>query len=140
VMAVRRAIRLAILLASGFAISCASAPPAPETSLTVIRGTITYRPRVALSPEAIVKIWLQDVSRTNVVPINLDEVEIRSPGQVPIPFRVRYDPALIKVGNRYTLLVKIYEGDRTRFLNATSYPVITQGCKDQCEVVVDLMN
>lgn len=136
----RWSIRLAILLATGFVVSCASPPPAPETSLTVIQGTITYRPRVSLSPQAIVKIWLQDVDKTNVVPINLDEVEIRSPGQVPIPFRVRYDPALIKEGHRYTLLVKIYEGDRTRFLNATSYPVITQGCKDQCEVVVDLMN
>jgi putative lipoprotein len=137
---VLRATGLVILLGSGAMVSCASPPPVVEKPLTVIEGTITYRPKVALSPEAIVKVWLQDVSKMDVVATNLDEVEIRNPGQVPIPFRVRYDPALIKEGHRYTLLVKIYEGDRTRFLNATSYPVITQGCKDQCEVVVDLMN
>jgi putative lipoprotein len=139
-MAVRRAIGLVMLLASGAVVSCASPPPVVDKPLTVIEGTITYRPKVALAPEAIVKVWLQDVSKTNVVAINLDEVEIRNPGQVPIPFRVRYDPAVIKEGSRYALLVKIYEGDRTRFVNATSYPVITQGCKDRCEVVVDLMN
>jgi len=138
--AVRRAMEMVMLLAAGAVVSCASTPSVIETPLTVIEGTITYRPRVALSPEAIVKVWLQDVSKTNVVAVNLDEVEIRNPGQVPVAFRVRYDPALIKEGNRYVLLVKIYEGDRTRFMNATSYPVITEGCKDQCEVVVDLMN
>ncbi len=108
--------------------------------MTALSGTITYRPRIDLTPQAIVKVWLQDVSRQDVVATNLDEVEIRDPGQVPIAFRVQYDPAQIQPGHRYTLLVKIYEGDRTRFLNATSYPVITQGCVDQCEVVLDMMN
>ncbi len=129
-----------MLLLGGALAACAPQPAVPDKAMTVIHGTITYRPRVALSPEAIVKIWLQDVSRMDVVATNLDEVEIRNPGQVPIAFQVRYDPAMIQQRHRYTLLVKIYEGDRTRFLNATSYPVITQGCTDQCEVVVDLMN
>ena len=138
--ALRQAMPLAILMLSGFVASCAAPPPVPEKPKNVIHGTITYRPRVALSPQAIVKVWLQDVSKMDVVATILDEVEIRNPGQVPIPFQVRYDPTLIDASHRYTLLVKIYEGDRTRFLNATSYPVITQGCTDHCEVVVDLMN
>jgi len=125
--------------------ACASrpapiAPEPPGMRATAIDGTITYRQRVALSPQAIVKIWLQDVSTQNAVPTILDEVEIRNPGPVPIAFRVRYERAQIRQEHRYTLLVKIYEGDRTVFLNATSYPVITQGCTDHCEVVLDMMN
>lgn len=118
---------------------CAPKPTVPEKPLATLEGTITYRQRVALSPEAIVKVWLQDVSKVGAVAEVLDEVEIRNPGQVPIAFRVRYDPERIVADHRYTLLVKIYEGDRTRFLNATSYPVITQGCTDRCEVVLDMM-
>lgn len=120
--------------------ACVPPPRPAEPPLAVLHGTITYRPKVALGPEAIVKVWLQDVSRQDVVASILDEVEIRKPGQVPIAFAVRYDPAAIREDHRYTLLVKIYEGDRTRFLNATSYPVITRGCRDACEVIVDLMN
>lgn len=118
---------------------CAPQPAVPEKTLATLEGTITYRQRVALSPGAIVKVWLQDVSKMDAVAEVLDEVEIRSPGQVPIAFRVKYDPERIVASHRYTLLVKIYEGDRTRFLNATSYPVITQGCPDRCEVVLDMM-
>jgi len=118
---------------------CAPKPTVPEKPLATLEGTITYRQRVALSPEAIVKVWLQDVSKVGAVAEVLDEVEIRNPGQVPIAFRVRYDPERIVANHRYTLLVKIYEGDRTRFLNATSNPVITQGCTDRCEVVLDMM-
>lgn len=118
---------------------CATQPAVPEKTLATLEGTITYRQRVALSPEAIVKVWLQDVSKMDAVAEVLDEVEIRSPGQMPIAFRVKYDPERIVASHRYTLLVKIYEGDRTRFLNATSYPVITQGCTDHCELVLDMM-
>jgi putative lipoprotein len=118
---------------------CTPKPAVPERPLATLDGTITYRQRVALSPEAIVKVWLQDVSKLDAVAEVLDEVEIRNPGQVPIAFRVKYDPERIVAGHRYTLLVKIYEGDRTRFLNAASYPVITQGCTDRCEVVLDMM-
>lgn len=118
---------------------CAPKPAVPAKPLATLEGTITYRQRVALSSEAIVKVWLQDVSRMDAVAEVLDEVEIRNPGQVPIAFRMQYDPERIVASHRYTLLVKIYEGDRTRFLNATSYPVITQGCTDRCEVVLDMM-
>lgn len=120
------------------ATGAASAKHAPGA---VLNGTVTYRQRVALSPDAVVKVWLQDVSRPGLpVPEILDEQEIRTRGQVPIPFAMRYDPAGIDPAHTYTLLVRIYEGDRTRFTNAKVYPVITNGaCTDRCEVVVDMM-
>jgi uncharacterized lipoprotein YbaY len=108
---------------------------------TALTGTVTYRQRTALLPEAIVKVWLQDMSRPGLpVPEILDEQEIRRPGQVPVAFSLRYDPATIDPTHTYTLLARIYEGDRTRFINAKPFPVITKGgCMDRCEVVVDMM-
>jgi len=108
---------------------------------TALTGTVTYRQRVALMPDAIVKVWLQDISRPGLpVPEILDEQEIRRPGQVPVAFSLHYDPATIDPTHTYTLLARIYEGDRTRFTNAKPFPVLTNGaCADQCEVVVDMM-
>ncbi|MBX9631202.1 MAG: YbaY family lipoprotein [Burkholderiales bacterium] len=131
--------RIVVAMILALVAGCAPKPAVPEKPLKTLDGTITYRQRIALSPDAIVKVWLQDVSKMDAVAEVLDEVEIRNPGQVPIAFRVRYDPDRIVEKHRYTLLVKIYEGDRTRFLNATSYPVITQGCTDRCEIVLDMM-
>lgn len=117
------------------------APAAKAATGAVLGGTVTYRQRIALSPGAVVKVWLQDISRPNLpVPEILDEQVIEPAGQVPIAFSLRYDPATIDPTHTYTLLVRIYEGDRVRFTNAARYPVITSGCTAQCEVVVDMMN
>jgi len=117
-------------------------PPSVEDPRTaILSGRITYLPRIALSPKAVVKVWLQDMSEPgSPVPVIIDEQEIRAPGQVPVAFQLKYDPSAIRPERRYTLLVKIYEGDRVRFLNARTYPVLSAGCMADCEVVVDLMN
>lgn len=139
------AVSLAVALAG-----CAKPPAVPEPVVgprqvkpagTELRGTIVWRQKIALTPAAIVKVWLQDMSRPGLpVPEILDEREIRTPGQAPVAFSLRYDPATIDASHTYTILVRIYEGDRTRFVNAAPYPVITRGCIDQCEVVVDAMD
>lgn len=116
-------------------------PSAPDPRSALLTGRITYLPKVALGPKAVVKVWLQDMSEPgSPVPVIIDEFVRQAPGQVPIAFKLRYDPLAIRPERRYTLLVKIYEGDRVRFINARSHPVLTAGCYDDCEVVVDLMN
>ena len=112
------------------------APPKPVKA--ALSGTITYRQKIALTPAARVKVFLQEISRSAAPAADLDAVEIAGPGQVPIPFTVHYDPAAVRPDHDYMLLVKIYEGDRTRFLNTSRYRVLTGGaCVDRCEVVVD---
>ncbi len=132
----------AALLLTGIAAGCA-APPAPapaETRTASLSGTVTWRARIALPPDVVMKVWLQDLSST-VAPVDyLAETEVRAPVAPPVPFTLRYDPARVVAGHRLVLLVKIFEGDRIRFTNAARYPVITEGCREACEVVVDLMN
>ena len=127
---------------SGDADAAVPAPPsAPDPRTALLTGRITYLPKVALGTKAVVKVWLQDLSEPgSPVPVIIDEYVRQGPGQVPIAFRLRYDPLTIRPERRYSLLVKIYEGDRVRFINARSYPVLTAGCYDDCEVVVDMMN
>lgn len=134
--------RMLLLVVAILVAACAALPgKVPPDDRSVLSGTITYRPRVALTPEAVVRVWLQDMSDPrSPVPVIVDMQTIRKPGQVPIAYALRYDPAKIVAQRRYTLLVKIYEGDRTRFVNAKPVDVLTRGCKANCEIVVDFMN
>jgi uncharacterized lipoprotein YbaY len=116
-------------------------PSAPDPRSALLTGRITWQPKVTLGSKAVVKVWLQDMSEPgSPVPVIIDEYARQGPGPIPIAFQLRYDPLAIRPERRYTLLVKIYEGDRVRFVNARSYPVLTAGCYDDCEVVVDMMN
>jgi putative lipoprotein len=130
-----------VVMACGIVVCAACSLPKQQADsrTAVLSGRITYDESVGLEPNARVKIFLQDVSRTDVPVFYLDEVEILRPGQIPIPFQVRYDPADIRPDHVYVLLVRIYEGDRLRFTNVARYPVITYGCTADCEIVVDLL-
>lgn len=57
-----------------------------QTNLTAVIGTVTYRPRIALPPNAVVEVSLVDVSRADAPAITLAGQSIVTGGrQVPIP-------------------------------------------------------
>jgi putative lipoprotein len=129
---------LAGLMACAMLIACA-APRAAPTASARLSGTVVWRPAAPLAGDAVLKVWLQDLSST-VAPVDyLAETELRAPLAPPMPFTLRYDPARVVPGHRLVLLVKIIQGDRIRYTNATRFPVITGGCLADCEVVVDAM-
>lgn len=131
---------LAILAFAG----CAGQPGAvraPAVQKSVLAGTLTWRPQGALSGKAVVKVWLQDMSDPrSPVPVILDEYAKSPPGQVPVRFSLRYDPAQIRAEREYTVLAKVYDGDRVRLVNRRRFPVLTKGCKGDCEIALDWMN
>jgi uncharacterized lipoprotein YbaY len=53
-----------------------------------VSGTVTYRERMALTPDAFVTVQIQDVSLADAPASTIGEQVIRNPGQVPIPFEV----------------------------------------------------
>lgn len=60
-----------------------------------VKGTATYRERIALTPNAVFEAALQDVSKADGPAVVLGSVRIDKPGQVPIRFEIPYDPARI---------------------------------------------
>ena len=101
----------------------------------VVTGTVTYRERIALSPQAVVEVKLVDISRADAPATTIGEQIIENPGQVPIAFRVPYDPATIDERFTYAIQVRITEDDKLLFINDTRYSVITRGNP----LVVDLV-
>jgi putative lipoprotein len=111
---------------AGFAPTPESAPPAPlETRPAAsLSGTVTYRQRVALTPEAEVQVELRDVSRQDAEAPLIAKRVIAKPGQVPIAFSLDYDPALIEPGHTYAVSARITDRGQLQFVTDTRVAVL----------------
>lgn len=79
-----------------------------QTRLDRLTGTIIYRERIALPPDAMVEVRIVDVSLMDAPAETIALARFASEGrQVPLPFAIDYDPARIIAGRRYTLQARI---------------------------------
>jgi uncharacterized lipoprotein YbaY len=103
-----------------------------------ITGSVTYLPRIAMPPHAVVEIALVDVSRADAAAITLASQTIVMNGrQVPIPFELVYDPAQIDPRMSYAVQARITVDGQLRFINTRRTAVLTQGNPSEVEVIVD---
>lgn len=108
------------------------------TVLNDLSGTINYRARIALPAGAVIDVKLQDVSLADAPAKILAEQQIVTQGeQVPIPFRLAYNPADIQPGNRYSVGVRIEIDGKLRWITQTMHPVINNGPVETVEVWVE---
>lgn len=101
----------------------------PETLQPVrVTGTVTWRERIAVPPDAEVTIRLQDVSRMDAPAVVLAEQRFATAGrQPPYPFEFTVDAARINPSARYTVAARVERQGQLLFISDTAYPVITQG-------------
>lgn len=100
-----------------------------------IEGTVTYRERIALSPDALLEVALFDMSRPDAGSRPVAKSLYDDLGQVPIRFDFDYEPGVIDPEHDYVLVARILEGDQPVFLTLQHEPVLTKGAGD----TVDLM-
>ena len=110
-------------------------PPVPPPTAFLV-GTVTYLQRVALTPEAEVHVELRDVSTPDVAGPPLAKQVIATPGQVPIPFTLEYDPTKIRGGRAYAVSARIVDRGQLLFVTETRVPVLTGGAQGPVEIVV----
>lgn len=114
-----------------------SGPPRADA---VLRGTVTYRERIALTPGATLTVQIRDTSYADAAAELIAERVIADPGQVPIGFEVPYDSARIDSRNTYSISARITEADgRLAFINDTAYDVITRGNPTSVDMVLVLV-
>jgi putative lipoprotein len=132
-------ISLAVVVAV-FVSNCAKSPaqsPAPETQAkAVIRGTATYRERLALPPGAVFEASLEDVSRAGSAADVIGRTREESPPNPPIPFEISFDPTRILPKNTYVVRTRILVGSSLVFTTDTSHPVLTQGRGHEVSVLM----
>jgi putative lipoprotein len=100
-----------------------------KSSQATVSGTVTYLQRIALPPDAVVTVRIEDVSKADAMAEVIGEQVIHTDGaQVPIPFEVAYDTNQIEENHSYSLRARIEDGaGKLLFTNDTSVPVITRG-------------
>ncbi len=132
-----RVITLAALLLAG----CASLEAAPEggggAAAATVTGTVTYRERIALPPNAVIKVQLVDVSRADAPSIVHGEQVLQSSGrQPPFAFEISYDPAKIVANYTYGVQARIEVDGKLRFVSDQHYAVITRGAPTHVDMVL----
>lgn len=104
--------------------------------METIRGTVTYRERMALPPEARIEVSLVDVSLADAPSTTIAVTEIRPQGQVPVPYTLSYDPGRIEDRHSNALQARITSGDELLFITTTMNPILTGGA-DNTELVLE---
>jgi len=124
--------RFRLLACALLATAALTGPLSAET----LRGTVTYRERMALPPGAEVEVKLVDVSRADAPAVVLAETRLRPDHAVPFPFVLDYDAAAIAQGHRYALEARITAGERLLFITATHHPAFDRP-DGEAEIVVE---
>ena len=128
-------IAMVLLVASGCGVAGSVLGREPSVS-----GTVTYRERIALTPDARLTVQIRDTSYADAAAELIAEQIILDPGQVPITFEVDYDPDDIESRNTYSVSARIEESDgRLAFINDTAYDVITRGNPKNVNMVLVLV-
>jgi putative lipoprotein len=100
----------------------ASESAVPDSVVVVIR--VTYRERMALPPEAEVRMQVADVSRADAAaPVVWEETRRAAGAQVPFEFRVAVPRARVDPRARYAASARIGVGGEPWFVTDTNYPV-----------------
>lgn len=130
---------LAVALATALA-ACTTATVAPQPpAMKTLNGTLSYRLRIAIPPETEATVRLIDVSRADAAATVIAETRFKTEGrQVPLPFRLEYDPARIDPRMRYAVSGELRAGGRILFLNTTRHSVLTHGApSDNVEILLE---
>lgn len=89
------------------ATAAAAAVPAMAQASRVVRGAVVYRERMALPPNAVLQIDLQDVGRADAPATALGRFQAPITTASPVAFAMRIDPAMLRSAVVVALQAKI---------------------------------
>lgn len=127
------------LLAAVLMTGCATASVAPAGggAAAEVSGTISYRERIALPPDAVIKVRLVDVSRADAPALLLGEQVFEAGGrQVPFRFEIPYDPDSIDERMTYAVQARIEKDGQLIFISDQHYAVITRGAPTSVDLLL----
>jgi putative lipoprotein len=137
----RRLPHLMLALLGPALMCCATAAlrePLKSPHAGVLKGSVSYRERMALPSDAVMEVELVDlvdVSRQEVDPPVVAEATVFPEGrQVPLPFELRYDQTRIDPSRSYAVRATIRSGAQMLFTTDMVYRVITEGSPTEVDL------
>ncbi len=110
-------------------------PPGMTAS---VRGTVAYWQRIAMLPSDIVEVQLLDVSAQNSPPVVIAQNKITPTNQMPISFKLAYDPAKINPAHQYSIQARVLRNGQPAFINRSPCFVITHGYANYADIIVEM--
>lgn len=108
--------------------SMAPSTPAASSSFIDIAGQVSYLSRIALPPDTVLIVRIQDTARAGRPALTLAEQRIALSGQqVPIAFQATIDRDLIGKKARVTVAARIERRGKLLFVSDHIYPALEQG-------------
>ncbi|MEZ9821785.1 YbaY family lipoprotein [Shewanella sp. 10N.286.45.A1] len=95
---------------------------ATSNAMVEIQGEVWYKERIALPPEAVISIKVQDVSLMDAPAVVIAEFE-RSDVSTPTPFQFLINRDQFEAGHTYTIGARISLNDKLMFINEQAYKV-----------------
>ena len=128
---------VAWLLAALFLMGCAAQISHVESAgMKTIKGSVWYRERMLLPPEAEVHVTLEDISRMDVKSELIAETRFTPKGGPPFPFTLSYDPARTHDKGRYALRARILVSDKLMFTSTEHIPAFDRDLEKPVEILV----
>ncbi len=121
---------LSLIVLAGLVLGGCGGQPVPSAaSAPAVTGKVTYNEQVALPDKAMVTVQLRDSDLWPDATGLISQQQIGTNGnQVPIPFNVTYNSALIQKDHNYALAAFIQDGNgHLLFVPGAPVPVITNG-------------
>ena len=119
-----------------FFILCAISISALPDSMKTITGSVFYRERIMLPPNAAIKVFLEDVSKMDVAVVIIASTTLPSAGGPPWNFTLEYDPIRIDNRHSYALRARIEANGRLMFTNTNRIPAFSDEDGQPVQILV----
>lgn len=109
----------------------------PPADYVTVSGNASYLQRIAMPPDAVLTVQVQDVSRADVAATVLAESrEAFGRRQVPLAYSVSVPRSAINPRMRYTVRATISVDGQTQFATTRDYPVLTRRAPNQVNLLL----
>ena len=128
---------LAAVLAVCVAPAAQAQAAQPAQAFVTVSGSAAYLQRIAMPPEAVLTVRVEDVSRADASATVLAETrEAFGQRQVPLAYSVKVPRSAIDPRMRYAVRATISVGGDLRFTTTRSYPVLTHGAPNTVDLTL----
>ena len=101
-----------------------------------IEGSVWYRERMLLPPNAEVYVALEDVARMDTLADVIASTRFTPQGGPPWAFTLTYDPAKIHEKGRYALRARIALKNKLMFISTEHIPAFDRDSDTPIEIMV----
>ncbi len=95
-----------------------------QAEMPAVKGTVSYRERIALPAGAVLKVVLEDVFIADKAATVISQIE-QAAGAPPMAFELNYDASKIDPAMRYNVRARIELDGNLLFISDTAAPVLT---------------